>query len=335
MNRLHTAAVGLLLVSLPLGTAPMEIATGLVVLLALPRLFRRGAWGHAPPWLPFAAALAGMHGLSALVSGDLREGLGQAWPLATLFALPLLDPHPRVRELGALAALVGAGWALVQAAADGVGAGGFSHHLTLAYALLPPFAYAVARGRRPVAAALAAGVLATGSTGALVPMFATLLAARWTPPGLAWAGGAAVSVGLLPLALPDDLRQRAILWTAGLEVAAVGPVGAGAYRAAVVPVQDRLDPGFYFPNHAHDSAIQVLATAGWPALVALVGLVATALLRADRAGAAALVGVTLGALTQDTLGDLEVARSAWTWLALAGTAAAAPRSDSPAGEVSR
>lgn len=336
-RRVDSLAVGLLLVALPLGTAPMEIATGLVALVAAARartLGLRASWSGAPPWVPVAGVLALTHLLSALASGDLREGLGQGWPLVPLVALPLLRPDPRVAAAGVLAAVAAGGWAVAQAFDHRVGTGAFSHHLTLAYALLPPFGWAVARGRWWAGAVLAAGVLATASVGAVVPLAATLAAARWARPALAWLGGATAIVLLLPAALPDELRQRAVLWTAGLELAATGPVGAGGYPEAVAAVQDRLVPGFHFPNHAHDSAIQVLATGGWAALLALAGLVTAGLVRGERAGAAGLAGVALGALTQDTFGDLEVARAAWVWLALAGTAPEATRSDSSRPEVS-
>lgn len=335
-RRVDTLAVGLLLVSLPLGTAPLEVATGLTALLAAARtrsLGLRAAWSGAPPWVPFAGILALTHLLSALASGDLRAGLGQGWPLVPLVALPLLRPDPRVATAGVLAAVAAGGWGLAQALDHRVATAGFSHHLTLAYALLPPFGWAAAHGRWGACAVLAAGVLATTSVGAVVPLAATFVAARRTRPALAWLGGAAAFLLLLPAALPDELRQRAVLWTAGLELAATGPVGAGGYPEAVDVAQDRLVPGFHFPNHAHDSAIQVLATGGWPALLALVGLVTTGLIRGHPAGGAGLAGVALGALTQDTFGDLEVARAAWVWLAMAGTAPEPARWDSTRPEV--
>jgi hypothetical protein len=112
-----------------------------------------------------------------------------------------------------------------------------------------------------------------------------------------------------------------VLWTGGL--ASLGtPTGPGGYAAASALAYDRLEPGFWFPNHAHDSAIQLLAVLGPAGLCAQIWLGAVAL-RVPRdaplavGAAAGLVGVAVGALTQDTLGDLEVARAAWVWIALA------------------
>ncbi|MBM4393523.1 MAG: hypothetical protein FJ090_20560, partial [Deltaproteobacteria bacterium] len=51
----------------------------------------------------------------------------------------------------------------------------------------------------------------------------------------------------------------------------------------------------------------------------LAALVAAVLRRAHPAAAAGLVGVLVGGFTQDTLGDLEVARAALAWIAVLGT----------------
>ena len=51
-------------------------------------------------------------------------------------------------------------------------------------------------------------------------------------------------------------------------------------------------------------------------LGALAWLVATGIHKGERGAAAGLAGVLVGGLTQDVLGDLEVARATWTWLAV-------------------
>jgi hypothetical protein len=161
---------------------------------------------------------------------------------------------------------------------------------------------------------IAAGVLATGSGAAPVALLATL-AALVVSPLAALAGGAVLTLAGLPFADPEELRQRAILWTGGLSLPPAS-AGAGGYAAASVPAYNALSPGFYFPNHAHDSFIQLRAVLGGAGWLATLGVLATALTAAPRAAVAGLVGITVGALTQDTFGDLEVARAAWVWLAL-------------------
>ncbi|MFZ5475659.1 MAG: hypothetical protein ACOZNI_02690, partial [Myxococcota bacterium] len=156
--------------------------------------------------------------------------------------------------------------------------------------------------------------------GAIVPLAVTVAAARAGRAGIWLAAGAIATVALLPLADPDELRQRAILWTGGLSFLADGPVGPGGYAEASDAAYDRLSPGFHFANHAHDAAIQVLAVLGPAGLVATVALCAAALARGSRGAAAGLAGVLVGGMTQDTLGDLEVARACWVWLALSNSA---------------
>lgn len=324
-RRLDTVAVALLLVALPLGTAPLEIATGAVVALALARPERFAA--RAAPGAAEAVALAVLPLVFVGASGDLREALGQAWPLAPLLALPALRPDPRVVAAGVAAAGVAAAWGVAQALGGEPARAGFSHHLTLAYALLPPLGLAVARGWWGPAAVLGAGALATASAGVLVPLGVTMAVARR---GWAWAwmlaGAAVLLAGIAGAADAEELRQRAVIWTGALSLADA-PVGPGGYPAASAAAYDRLSPGFWFPNHAHDSYLQSLATLGWAGLAARVALVAALVRGAPRAGAAGVAGVALGALTQDTFGDLEVARAAWVWVALAGTLAAPPRSE--------
>lgn len=312
-RRIDTVLVALLLIALPLGTAPLEIATGLCVAGALATPHRRSAWTH-PLALP-TLALAGVWLAMIPASGNVHEGLGHVWPLAPLLALPALRPDPRVREVGLIAAGVAAIWAVAQAAAGGEGHGGFSHHLSLAYALLPPLGVAAACRRWALAAAIALGVAATGSLGALPAALVTVVAALTGFPMAAWLGGAAGTVGLLVVASPSEVAQRAVLWTGGLGLLG-HPTGPGDYPRASALVYNQLDPGFWFPNHAHDSFVQHLAVLGPAGLAALVWLATTALRLGSRGAAAGLAGVLVGALTQDVIGDLEVARACWTWLAL-------------------
>lgn len=323
-------AIAAFLVALPLATAAQEVALAGCVVAAL----LSGGRGRslAAPWGWAAVACAAAGALGALASGDLREGLGHAWRLAPLFAVPALleteGARATLERWGLGAAVVVAAWGVGQAALGVPAHAGLSHHLTLAYALLPPLGVAVASGRWAAAAVLVTGVAATGSAGAAVAAVATVAAARWGRPG-AWLGaGALATVALLAVAAdPGELRERAILWTGGLSLSEGGPVGPGAYAAASALAYDRLAPGFWFPNHAHDGAVQILATLGPAGLLAYAWLAWAALRHGSRGAAAGLAGVLVGALTQDTLGDLEVARAAWAWVALGGVSGGTARRD--------
>ena len=98
-----------------------------------------------------------------------------------------------------------------------------------------------------------------------------------------------------------------------------GSAGAGGYGLATELSNESLSPGFFFPHHAHDSLVQLRALTGMAGVVATLALVAAVFRHAHPAAAAGLAGVMVGALTQDTLGDLEVARATWAWVAILGT----------------
>ena len=141
---------------------------------------------------------------------------------------------------------------------------------------------------------------------ATVALMATLVGAR--KPWLGLSIGVIVTLLLLPLADPSDQQQRALLWTGGLAVH--WPAGEGGWLNQAILQWDRLQPGFWFPYHAHDGMIQVWGVLGPSGLGALIWLLAS-LFRGP--AAAAMVGVLVGCLTQNVFGDLEVARSLWFW----------------------
>lgn len=313
-----------LFVTLPLATSLHEIATALALARALLSPTRGALLGT--PWARPALATALVWALLSVASGDTREGLGHAWLLAPLVAVPALvadTGRDGVARAGLAAAGLAALWAVGQRALGEAGTAGFSHHLTLGYALLPPFGVALA-GRSPLAAPLALGVLATGSLGAGIALLTVTLAVALRRPALGALVGAVATVALLPHADARELGERAVLWTGGLAVAADGATGPGGYEPAAILAYDALRPGFWFPYHAHDAGIQVLAVLGPAGLVATVALCLTVLRRAALGPAAGLAGVLVGGLSQDVLGDLEVARATWAWAALFGAAALAP-----------
>ncbi len=320
-SRVREALVLAVLVALPWSTAVQEVAIGLLLVASLAegRAHRFLRLGWAFPALATAAAWV----LASLASANPREGFGHAWLLAPLVALAGLgndaETARRRETVGLVAAAAAAVFAVGQAATGDVATAALSHHLTVAYALVVPFGVAMSRRRWGLAAVLAAGVLATRSDAAPLALLAAAAAALGLRPLVALAGGAALTLaGLRWGAGAEELRQRAVLWTGGLSIP-LGHAGAGGYRVASERVYDRLSPGFWFPNHAHDSFIQLAATAGAAAWVATLALVVAVFQRGPPAAVPGLVGILVGGLTQDTLGDLEVARATWVWLAILGT----------------
>jgi hypothetical protein len=320
----------LLFAALPLGPAALELGTG----LALAGALVGGSW-RTPTWQP-VLALGGVLVLSALAHGGgehVVAALRTPWSWALAIAVPLLARRggARVAEsVGLAAAAAVAAWGMVElgwlaftgaALDDGGATGPFSHHLTLGYALLPPTAWALWRRRWFLVAVLAGGVAATLSTGPLLSLGVAILGVFFGPLAALLGGGAAVLGGVALLGTVDPqgaLAARSVLWTASAELALSNPLGVGpaGYRDAAAIAQDTLQPGFFFPLHAHDSALQLAAVAGPGAWLAAVWLVATVWRLASTPGRAALAAILVGSLTQDTLHDLEVVRSVTAWALL-------------------
>ena len=201
------------------------------------------------------------------------EGLGRTWTLALLVAVPMLanpqDRRLRAVELAGLwaAAMVGllAAFQVFQAGVapwEQPQAGPFSHHLTLGYALIPPFARALHRKQLGPALGIAVGVVCSGGSGPLLSLAVALLA-------LGIGGGSALAIGVcvslavfVVMGMNGQLHERSLLWTAGAQLAVDHPlgVGPGRYRELVAPVQESLEAGYHFANHAHDSAVQIAAS---------------------------------------------------------------------------
>ncbi len=319
-----TIALLLLFACLPLGSAALEISTALAVVAAL-------VWGRRRetpllgPVLVITASLL----LSSLGRGELA-GLGRAWALVLALAVPMLviglsrEQLRKIENIGLIAACLVALLALLQVGLAGVPpwvqpvAGPFSHHLTLGFALLVPFARALDRRRWLVALILALGVGAAGSQGPALSLLVVTLAVAWRADAALALG---VSLALLLIAAmvgQPHLHERALLWATGTELAVSHPLGVGAagFRDAATVVQHALQPGFFYPYHAHDSALQIAALGGLSAWVGWAWLGLALWRHTGRAGKAALAGLLVGALTQDTLGDLEVIRALCAWALL-------------------
>lgn len=321
------AALALLFLLLPLGTTPMEGAT---ILLAGAAVLspRRATQPLLGPALAVWAVLLLAEGSAA--PGRLWAASLGAWAWALLVLAPptlaALSPAQRTRvEIVGLGAAGLAGlWAGVEVGLAGQAPwahpadGPFSHHLTLGYALLPALGRALWTRRWWAVLPIGLGIACAGASGPLLSS-AVLVAALLLPPVAAMGVGAmAAVIAVLLLAGDSELAERVVLWTAGAEVAVANPHGAGlaGVRDATAMAQAQVAPGFHFPLHAHDSALQRAAVAGWAAWVAVASVLVALWQRTDRAGRAGIAAIVVGGLTQDTLGDLEVTRALCAWAIL-------------------
>lgn len=307
----------LLMLVLPLGTSALEIGTGLALAGALVVLARQPQrWTQRSLSAVVIPALMIGAALQAAAPGMMA--LGKLWPLALVLAVPLLaDEDLREQAIRAglfSAAAVGVGSLLL--AGGWPARGPFSHHLTLGYALIPPLALALHRRAWLASAAIAAGVLASASSGPLLSA-ALVVATLWWAPSTMLAAGLVISLVLISaLVHQPALVERAVLWTSGAAVATEGILGVGpeAVRSAAAAAQERISPGFYFPLHAHDAALQAASMAGIGVWAGWAWLLWSLWQRSGSGGRAALVGIVVGGLTQDTLGDLEVVRALCAWV---------------------
>jgi len=324
-------ALALLFLLLPLGTTPMEGATILVGLAALASRDRRVQPLLGPGiaiWL--GLLLAG----ETLQPGPLWSATLVAWSWVLLVVGPpvfhdlMPSERDRLTDVGLFAGAIAGIWAGFEVLTNGTPPwvqpvdGPFSHHLTLGYALLPALARALQHRRWVAAAAMGLGVACAGSTGPLLST-AILALALVVPAPLALAGGALATLLVVGMLAGDpELLERSVLWTAGTDVALSHPAGVGPaeVRAVTAVAQSRVMPGFHFPLHAHDSAIQTAAVAGWGAWIAVTWALVGLWRRTDRAGRAGIAAVVIGGLTQDTLGDLEVVRALCAWTLLPAVA---------------
>ena len=314
-----------LFAALPLGTALLEIATAIALAVAL---FRpaRGGWPYLGP-----IALITCCSLVATMPTDLaslRLALAPLWALSLCLAIPRLPVPPQALQLGVLSAAVVAGVAIVQGLIDvsqgspALATGTFSHHLTLGYALVPPLSILMHQElglgpwpRRGAVILLAGGIIASGGQGPLLALVLVLLAHWMAPLVVLTMGVVANLIGVV--VLPSNLvEQRAVLWTSGADVLALPGVGVGEadFRTALATAEQAIQPGFYFPLHAHDSLLQIGMTIGLGGWIAWAALLLMMWDKTGRAGRVAIAAVVVGGLTQDTLGDLEVIRALTAWV---------------------
>jgi hypothetical protein len=330
-------ALGLLLLGLSLGTTTGEITTFIAVVVALALAVRARRWTGGPLDGPLAVACAAWLAFALAPNAVPLASLGRVWALTAIFAAGSLAAGTSPPDGLSAAAIPAAIWCLAQwirAVATGstdedAVTGPWDQHLTTAYTLLP-FALAAAGKRRWWAILLGAAVASTGSTGAtagLVGGLAVLLVPERAKVAVAAAVPAATVVAMA--LAPAVVHDRAILWTGGLILAGRGGVPPGTWRTAITPVHHALSPGFEFPQHSHDAAVQIAGDAGPAGWIALAWGAVVVVRRAPRWGLAIAAAVAAGGLSQDWIGDLDAVRSIGVWLALAlaepAVAAAFPR----------
>ena len=329
--RVAFAALALGLCALPLGATPCEVGNALALIATCVIAIRSRHLSQSALALPAAIIAVGWMGAALGPSGSFSESLGRVWALSAVWFVGALVAVLDRRALRALEGigLVAAAWSALVAVwlwvlGPGTPATGlFSHHLTLAYALVPPLLLAMERRRWWIVVTLCLCTVLTGSTGALHAVCFGAVTAwlarrdRRAAIGAAVVGVLTALVGLL--AAGDALYQRAILWSGGAVVATSGGTAPGAWRETIRPVQHHLDPSFEFPFHAHDSFLQLAAESGWASWLALALIVRALWKNAPPWVLGTAVALGLGAMTQDVAGDLEVLRSAilWTTLGLA------------------
>lgn len=325
--RARATAAAVLLAGLGLGTAPNELGTGIALTVGVLAWDRRAT----PLGLPLLAV--GFAWLAAAVphgGASALEGLGRVWPLAPLLAVPLItrdlsERHLRVlTTVGYTSAGVAVAWGAFQLWSWGAwpwerpATGPFDHHLTFGYALIPALARASWTRAAAWATLFGAGILMAGASGPVLAA-AVVFAAVMTRPSWALVGGCAAALGVIGSLVDDpELFERVVLWTAGAEVFLGAPMGHGPFgaRGASAVAQAALDPGFHFPLHAHDTVLHASNLAGSGLVLAGVWLWVEVWRRSHLPGRAAIAGLVVGGLTQDTLGDLEVVRALGVWALL-------------------
>jgi len=330
-----TAAIGVLLVSIPLGTTISELACGFACFVAAIVLLtdRQAVVGAlVGPWILIALGWLAMslaHGTS------ITGSLGRIWASCPILIVPIVlsraKPMPWL-NIALLSAVPVAILTLVQAGMHWFGpaesfppapSGLYSHHLTFVYAFIPIACACMAERKWSAAVLLTTAIVACGALGGIAGMavawftwaaFTMMTKSKATLMSL--GVGLVASLGTLGLLGQSDLYQRTVLWTGGAVVATSGGAPAGHWRERIDSVHQQLDPNFFFPHHAHDTFLQLASEAGFASWMALLwGLFI--IWKQGRPWVIAIIaGCVFGALSQDLFGDLEVARSCSTWLAI-------------------
>jgi hypothetical protein len=316
--------------SIPLGTTASEICFGAGTVLAAWLLIKNKEIQNN--------ALAGPWGLIACgwLVMSLTQGvwptlsLGRIWATSPIIILPVLLRYSQPISWSLYAGFATIPTLLVTllqfsgilVSPTEAPSGLFSHHLTMVYALFPIACVLWGMRYRLHATIIGMSLCLTGALGFLIALlsaffYLNLTQARSTGRKLIVCGLGMIA-GLVPLALlePASLYQRAVLWTAGLRIVSRGGIPAEQWRETVDPVHHIIDPGFFFPHHSHDSAIQLLAETGPISWVAIGWALYLCFQVRVPWFKAMVFGLCVASFTQDLIGDLEVARSITTWLAI-------------------
>jgi hypothetical protein len=292
-----------------MGTAVIEIATVLMALACLVTIKR----------IPKPSGSLVLYALLVLSSvrvwRDGIEVLGKIWLFAPLLFLPpLLDClSEKERENSLFLASVGLAFlsllGVLQWAQGGVGHGIYSHHLSFGYMLLMPLSYTAFKGQWALSGLILAGILSTEAQG---PIFSSvcILFCLWFPPKRVLLFSVLVMCGLFMLLKESpEFQERLQLWGSALSLLQDYPMGTGVsrFRELYTIAQSQQVPQLYFPLHAHDSYLQQALWFGIPIWVAW-GMFLREWWGWSQWGQAMMIGVFLGAFTEDTLGDMEILR---------------------------
>lgn len=308
-HKIPILSVGLVALSFSMGTAVIEVATVLMALACIVTVKR----------IPKPSGSLVLYALLVLSSvrvwQDGTEVLGKIWLFAPLLFLPPLLGYlsTRERENSLFLASIGLGllsllgvWQWVQ---GGVGHGIYSHHLSFGYVLLMPLSYTAFKRKWALLALLFAGILSTEAQG---PIFSSvcILFCLWFSPKRVLMASALVMCGLF-LILKDspEFQERLQLWGSAFSLLQDHPMGTGVsrFRALYTISQSQQVPPLYFPLHAHDSYLQQALWFGIPIWVAW-GMFVREWWGWSKWGRAMMIGIFLGAFTEDTLGDMEILR---------------------------
>ena len=264
------------------------------------------------------------------------EGLGKWWLFCPLIFLPPVLSHISQAERTRLlywACVALGGLAVVgcwQALNGEMAHAWYSHHLTFGYLLLMPFAYCIHRRHWGISVLLALGVLATKAQGPLYSLIVVFFSIWLSPKQLMIGGSLGVFALFVFLSDTAYFQERLAIWGSALELLQAHPLGTGVtqFRELYAAAQASHDP-FYFPHHAHDSAIQQALWFGVPIWVAWAVLLRSWWSWSDW-GKTMLVAVLLGSFTEDTLGDMEVLRILLVFGCFAAAEAQKPAERPPA-----
>lgn len=303
-------AILLSVLSFSFGTAAIEISTVFVALVCVWRLKKI-------PSIPTPLLIYGGIALCSIrVVDDVHEVLGKWWLFSPLIFLPPLlseitaNQRFRILLFGSRALAMLALFGCWQSLNGTPGQGWYSHHLSFGYMLLMPLAFTCHFRLWGTMVLVLLGIISTQAQGPLYSSIA-VICAQWVSSRLILQLGVIGICGLFWLFFEQAyFQERMVIWESALNLLQEYPFGTGVsrFREYYSVAQSRLDPSFYFPHHAHDSAIQQALWFGIPIWFAW-GKLFQDWWTWNKWGRVMLVALILGSFTEDTFGDMEVLRA--------------------------